>query len=98
MGYAFVDDTDLISSTSIHATSPETIATMQKALTMWEGGIRATGGVIVPSKTHWYLIDFKWVHREYQYANIQETPGEIQVRDTDGTLQTLTFLPVEHAE
>jgi hypothetical protein len=30
-----------------------------QALDLWEGGIRATGGAIVPEKSHWYLIDFK---------------------------------------
>jgi hypothetical protein len=33
---------------------------MQQALDLWEGGIRATGGAIVPEKSHWDLIDFKW--------------------------------------
>jgi hypothetical protein len=51
VGYAFVDDTDLI------VTAPDMIADwqnvakrMQDSVTAWEGGIRATGGAIVPEK------------------------------------------------
>jgi hypothetical protein len=33
---------------------------MQQALDLWDGGIRATGGTIVPERSHWYLIDLKW--------------------------------------
>jgi hypothetical protein len=57
VGYAFVDDTDLV------VLKPEMSATeahrsMQSSLTAWEGGIRATGGAIIPEKSHWYLVEF----------------------------------------
>jgi hypothetical protein len=57
-GYAFVDDTDLIiTSQNPDDTDADVAIRMQQALDLWEGGIRATGGAIVPE--NWYLIDFK---------------------------------------
>ena len=65
VGYAFVDDTDLGSTSPDRNATGEMVADMlQSAVTDWEGGIRATGGAIVPKKTHWYLVDFKWVRGE----------------------------------
>jgi hypothetical protein len=58
VGYAFVDDTDLcITSQDPHETEANVALRMQQALDLQEGGIRATGGAIVPEKSHWYLID-----------------------------------------
>jgi hypothetical protein len=54
VGYSFVDDTDLIVAfTNVFATFKEITAAMQASFTLWEGGIRATCGAIVPEKTHW---------------------------------------------
>ena len=33
---------------------------MQEALTLWEGVLSATGGALVPEKSFWYLVAFKW--------------------------------------
>ena len=59
--YAFVDDTDLCETTQEPDTTAAAVAhRMQAVLECWEGGIRATGGAIMPAKSHWYLIDFAW--------------------------------------
>jgi hypothetical protein len=59
--YTFVDDTDLV-HTQANSDLPaiNLIPDMQAAVDHWEGGLRASGGALVPSKSHWYLVDFKW--------------------------------------
>ena len=52
IGYAFVDDTDLVTILGKQATSHDIAKEMQDMVDMWEGGIRATGGAIVPEKSH----------------------------------------------
>jgi hypothetical protein len=51
VGYTFVDDTDLIQTgRNSQTTHKEVCQDMQKALNMWEGLIRATGGALVVRK------------------------------------------------
>jgi hypothetical protein len=98
VGYAFVDDTDLIiSPADTTATGNDVAARMQASLDLWEGGIRATGGAIVPAKSHWYLIDFIWKLGDWRYATEAETPSNLTVRDCDGRTQVLARLSVNVA-
>ena len=53
---------------------------MQKALDLWEGGIRATGGAIVPEKSYWCLIDFIWNGSKWIYRHIQDCPGSLHIK------------------
>lgn len=99
VGYSFVDDTDLLSVPQDKAASYHSVGKdMQHSVTAWEGGLRATGGAIVPEKSFWYLVDFKWKAGKWTYKSIAETPYTIQVRDAAGTLQTLRRLPLDQAE
>jgi hypothetical protein len=52
VGFAFVDDTNLVTS-GPQMGLDEVLQRIQRALTAWEGGIRATGGAIEPKKSHW---------------------------------------------
>lgn len=96
VGYAFVDDTDLVFANNISPS--DTIGEMQKSLTAWEGGIRTTGGAIVPEKSHWYLIEFGWSNGKPFYQPASHTVGVLQVRNEDGQLQTLRRLEPWEAE
>jgi len=98
VGYAFVDDTDLCETARGDDVSAAEVASRtQAALNCWEGGIRATGGAIVPAKSHWYLIDFEWKDGAWKYAPITSTPAELHVRDANGTVQAVERLPVSEA-
>ena len=60
MGYAFVDDTDLVTAGKENETYKDVVKAMQGAADEFEGGVRATGGALEPSKTYWYLMDYMW--------------------------------------
>ena len=83
--YAFVDDTDLVHSRPSDSHSAlDLIPEMQDAIDHWEGGLRASGGALVPSKSHWYLVDFKWKNGTWRYCTVADNPGDITMRDHTG--------------
>jgi hypothetical protein len=89
--YAFVDDTDVVHSACTNSIQgEEVIPEMQEVVDCWEGGLRATGGALVPSKSYWYLLDFKWRHGKWLYPWIQDIPGNIYIQDSDGSRVMLT--------
>jgi hypothetical protein len=95
VGFAFVDDTDLITS-GPQMTLEEVLTRIQHSLTAWEGGIRATGGAIEPLKSHWYVVDFDWKNGNPIYKTVAQTGGVLRVRDPQGIVQSLKqFQPWE---
>ncbi len=50
VGYAFVDDTDVIVSRTSKASHNDVIQTLQEAVNHREGGLKSTCGAIVPEK------------------------------------------------
>ena len=90
-GYAFVDDTDLIQTgRTSDATAQEITKSMQEALQMWEGLVRASGGALVVDKSVWWLLDFHW-HPDgtWSYATKEMTPADITITDAKGHPVTL---------
>jgi len=61
IGYSFVDDTDLIQTRlTINSMAGNTLPLMQAALDLWNSSLSTTGGALVPEKSFWCSIDFKW--------------------------------------
>jgi hypothetical protein len=88
--YAFVDDTDLVhTAKDVHTSGEVVMKEMQEAIDMWEGGIRASGGALVPAKSYWYLIDFVWEKNEWRYSTIEDIPGDISIKDVCGTRRVI---------
>jgi hypothetical protein len=85
VGYAFMDDTDLLRVLSALSQAGAVLISMQEALDAWEGGLKVTGWAIVLGKTFWYLIDFKWVQGEWSYKNSTESPGHLWVNDINNS-------------
>jgi hypothetical protein len=82
VGYAFVDDTDICQIGQDEFTTGEKVATQrQGAIGCLGGGMRATGGAIVPEKSVWSLIDFVWTEGKWSYASEEESRASISVRD-----------------
>jgi hypothetical protein len=83
--HTFVDDTDVIQSAPSTATPMEAvIAEMQIALDRWGGVLRSTGGALVPKKSFWYAIDFRWNGCKWEHRTIEEMPGDILISGVDG--------------
>jgi hypothetical protein len=97
--YTYVDDTDLIHNGNRQSTSRQVFDEMQRMLDHWEGGLRATGGALVPSKSYWYGIDFKWNQRKHkwEYKKINELPGSLTLKDHSRHTTELTRLEVNEA-
>jgi hypothetical protein len=92
VGYSFVDDTDLIEFPDKPTTAQQVAQTMQESIDAWEAGIRATGGAIVPEKSHWYLVTYRWQNGRWRYARKTEDLFDITVLNEHGQRQTLTRL------
>ena len=98
VGYAFVDDTDLVSSHYLNTSGRTVIHDLQRSVNAWQGGINASGGALVPEKSHWYFVDFKWNQGKPSYKTIQETPAGITIRGINGQIQPLRQLQPWEAE
>jgi len=82
VGYLFVDDTNLVQTRpSLTLMGQEVIPLMQVVLSLWEQGLHAMGGALVPKKSFWYLIDFKWQGSKWKYAKYAMEPGELSMKD-----------------
>jgi len=88
--FMFVDDTDLIQTTSdVNTSAIQGLQRMQAALDCWAGCLQVTGGNIKPSKSFWYLIDWKWTGQNWKYLNSEEAPGELFITTETGERITL---------
>jgi hypothetical protein len=96
--YTFVDDTDLVHTRpGDDISGAELIPEMQDALDHWEGDLCTSGGALVPSKSHWCLVDFKWKNGSWRYCSIADCPGDISMRDHLGDGVTLEQVEVSAA-
>jgi hypothetical protein len=93
VSFAFVDDTDVVHGGKDVNTKGEEI----RVVDCWEGSVRATGGALVPAKSYWYLLDFKWIRGAWRYRSKEAMPGEITIRGVDGVRVTLERLEPSEA-
>ena len=92
--YVFVDDCDMC-HTADHpdVSTSDLLRQMQDGVNLWEGGLRATGGALVPSKSHWYLVQFLWDAKgAMRYATTSDVPATLSIRDTNGEFSVLERL------
>ena len=92
VGYAFVDDTDLIQvDLRDHSIGTEEVMEqMQNGINRWEGGLKATGGAIVPNKSWVYPIDFKFDRNgKWQYKKVDEIDFHFTVKDHNNDIHPL---------
>jgi hypothetical protein len=86
--YTFVDNSDVVHScldTNVTEDTANLVAKMQQAVDTWEGGLQASGGALVPTKSYWFLIHFVFERNCWRYARLDETPGNITIRDIPDT-------------
>jgi hypothetical protein len=58
-------------------------------LDCWGGVLRATGGALVPEKSYWYVIDFKWDGQQWAYPSKTDMLGDILITGADGKHQVV---------
>ena len=64
---------------------------MQEAIYKWEGGLKTTGGALVPNKTWTYPISFKFNSKgEASYKTLHEMNLSFTVPNKDDTIEPLT--------
>jgi len=82
VGYLFIDNTNLVQTgPSLTSMGQEVIPLMQVALSLWEQGLCTMGGALVPEKSFWYLIDFRWQGSKWKYTTYETEPGELLMKD-----------------
>jgi hypothetical protein len=99
--FNFVDNTDLVLTAGLYMTGEDDIdAEMQDVLDTWEGGLKATGGALVPTQSYWYLIylkcrpNIKWAY----YGKVNDFPGNLTLPVPNSQERvTLTRLEVTKA-
>ena len=98
MGFAFVDDADLVEGApDVNTPSDDLVAPFQQALNRWSGLLRATGGLLVPSKSRWWLVGFYFDGNDLVYDDPNDLDGELCVPDLHGTPVPIQQLHVSDA-
>ena len=100
VGCSFVDDTDLVLSSPISSDSLEEItAQMQQAINTWEGGLRSTGGALVPEKSWVYPIKYIWnEHGEPVLESIENLEVAFTVKNANQETKPVTLTPPTEAK
>ena len=74
VGFAFVDDKDIVQTTEKKIETLEKVYhDLQKAIDLWEGGLKATRGSLVPEKIFWYGIEFEWEEGRWKWKAVNTT-------------------------
>ena len=91
---AFVDDTDLWSSSLSPTDTPsESVQRAQHMLDLWNGLLHSTGGALVAKKSYWHYIDFEWTGRQWNYCSLPpDLPPLTVFNHTTGQREPLTLL------
>ena len=85
VGYAFVDDTDIVVNNPSPLASAATVTSkLQESINFWEGTLRVSGGALAPSKCHWYLIDYQWLGNSWSLVTPEQVPATVSVRSPSG--------------
>lgn len=95
VGYSFVDDTDLIQFDARNQKMPEAevFGKMQDAINRWEGGLKSTGGAIVPQKSFVYPVIFDFdAAGKWHYKPANEIDFDFTVQDHNDQIQTMEKL------
>jgi hypothetical protein len=78
--FAFVDDTDLVQDNE----NDEAIESTQRAVSEWEDSLRATGGLLVPHKCKFYVVEHKWASDKWKIVDALHESVELKILDDEG--------------
>jgi hypothetical protein len=95
VGYSFVDDTDLIQFDARDQSmrEEEVLDRMQESINCWEGGLKSTGGAIVPQKSFVYPIIFEFDDTgQWHYKKVADIDYNFSVLNHDDEPQQMELL------
>ena len=78
--FAFVDDTDLAQDNE----NDIGIESTQRAVSEWEDALKATGGLLVPHKCKFFVVEHKWINDKWQIVDEIHSEVEIRIQDDYG--------------
>ena len=90
LGFAFVDNADLVTmANNAYTSGAVMIPKIPALMTDWCECIRAPGGLIAPAKTRLCLVSFFWNSTDFDYKTKDSLPGDIILSDQDGIMYTV---------
>ena len=97
-GFAFVDDTDLITSSIGKNDSLEEKTKMQHTVNEWEAVSRTTGGALAPHKCWSWIIAFDWKNDTWSYKSTNNEDHKMTVKDSTGKVVQMVTLEAHMAK
>jgi hypothetical protein len=79
-------------------TPSNTVLKLQKAVDLWEVGLKCTGGALGPDKSYWYLVSFSWTGGKWYYSPVSDTPTTLYMNDINEVCRVVCRIPTNHAE
>ena len=83
MSFVFVEDADLTTG-KLHPTTSDvddTIEEIQKAIDVWEGCLKTTGGAIRPDKSFAYVLSCQFNSKgEHRFESVEEIEASLSVK------------------
>lgn len=97
VAFAYVDNTDLVEFNLANPsiTIDEVLDNLQEAINRWEGGLKTTGGALVPSKSWVYPISIQFDDEgDWSYESLSDIDYTVTVKDHEDNTQEM---PLEEA-
>lgn len=79
LGLWFVDDNNLLVLGQPNKTADQICAQLQALVSLWQTGLRMSGGALRPKKCLWSLLDFRMTSGKATITKKAATPGDIYV-------------------
>jgi hypothetical protein len=99
VGFAFVDDTDLVNvAPSVFTKGEDHLHHSQQCVDWWVSLLAATGGGLRVDKSFWVFLDFHFSNGGWQYRSAQQLPGQLFATHFDGQRMCLRRLEPSQGE
>jgi hypothetical protein len=99
VGFAFVDDTDLVNvASSVFTKGEDHLSNSQQCVGWWVSLLAATGRGLRVDKSFWVFLDFTFSNRGWKYRSAHQLPGQLFATHFDGQRMSLRRLEPSQGE
>lgn len=101
VGFAFVDDTDILHFDMRNDPEPinQAMTKLQETINRWEGGLKITGGAIEPTKTWVYPIAFEFTgDGKWKYIKAEDIEFQFTVKDFEERICPINKIPLHQGK